>query len=104
MATVNWKKMDDDGSGNIDQREFQARLREYDSTGAELARRKGFAVPSAGPNHYFYTPIHDPYVDSHAQNHYAKLERDWVAEDVEEAGGESSMISNLQKLVNFVSY
>lgn len=95
---VNWKKMDDDGSGNIDQREFQSKLREYDLTGAEVARRKGFSVPSAGPNHYFYTPISDPYVDSHAQNHYKKLQADWVAEDLEEAGGESAMISNLEQL------
>ena len=63
MATVNWKKMDDDGSGNIDQREFQSKLREYDLTGAEVARRKGFSVPSAGPNHYFYQPVVDPYVE-----------------------------------------
>ena len=93
---VNWKKMDDDGSGNIDQREFQSKLREYDLTGAEVARRKGFSVPSAGPNHYFYTPIADPYVDSHAENHYKKLERDWLEEDVAEAGGASAMISNLK--------
>ena len=79
-----------------DQREFQSKLREYDLTGAEVARRKGFSVPSAGPNHYFYQPVVDPYVESHAENHYNKLQEEWVAEDVEEAGGESAMISNLQ--------
>lgn len=100
---VNWKKMDDDGSGNIDQREFQSKLREYELTGAEVARRKGFSVPSAGPNHYFYTPIADPYVDSHAENHYKKLEKEWVAEDVEEAGGESAMISNIDKVKRSLS-
>ena len=92
---VNWKKMDDDGSGNIDQREFQSKLRHYDPSPSEMAKRKGFSVPSAGQNHYFYTPIAEPYASAHAENHYRKLEADWVAEDVEEAGGESVMISNM---------
>ena len=60
-----------------------------------MRKRTGFAVPSAGRNHYFFTPVHDPYSVSRAKNHYDKLQQDWLEEDVREAGGSSALISNM---------
>ena len=93
IANMSWSWKDDDGSGNIDQREFQSNLREYHPAPGQNDKND-FVVPNAGRNHYFFTPVYDPYTGAKSDNHYKALNKDWVEEDMREAGGKSSMISN----------
>jgi Ca2+-binding EF-hand superfamily protein len=83
---MSWKFRDQDGSGNIDPREFQESLREYDKAPHQLNQETGFVVPRAGVNHYFYEPIYDPYGESRAEQHYEQLQQQWGQADKLKAG------------------
>jgi hypothetical protein len=94
IANMSWSWKDDDGSGNIDQREFQSNLREYHAEAGQ-PNGKDFCVPQAGRNHSFFTPLHDPYSGAKSDAHYKQLAANWLKEDMREAGGATKSMSNV---------
>ena len=98
---MSWGWKDQDGSGNIDEREFNDGLREYTKSAEVLNQETGFVVPRAGRSHYFYTPIYDPYGGSRAEQHYSKMEQDWAAEDAVESGNAARALPGLQSPTQF---